>query len=295
MSLDVTSEDTTPEDGRAGAWFDPTGGGSLNAAEVLAQAAGGQAVLLGETHDSACNHRWQMHVCAGLLAHRAYIVIGFEMFPARLNPVLADWVAGGLEEEAFAERAEWGTVWGFDIALYMPIFRFARDNGIEMIGLNCRRGLVREVGQLGWEGIPEADREGLTPAAPASPAHRQYLFDITGGARPGREARSADDPAFDRFVRAQQTWDRAFACRLADRHRRPDAPLVVGIIGRGHLEFGGGTPAQLADLGISRTTVLLPHRTGDVARDGQGDAMCVMPATLAGEEPAPRIRGDGSP
>lgn len=295
MSLDAMPEGTTPENCRAGAWFDPTGGRALTAAEVLARAAVGQAVLLGEIHDRACDHRWQMHVCAGLLGHRADIVIGFEMFPASLNPVLEDWVAGGLEEEVFAERAEWEDVWGFDIELYMPLFRFARDNGIEMIGLNCRRGLVREVGRLGWEGIPDADREGLTPPAPASSAHRQYLFDITGGNRPGREALSAADPAFDRFVRAQQTWDRAFACRLAERHRRPDAPLVVGIIGRGHLEFGGGTPAQLADLGISRTMVLLPHRLSEAAREGQANAMCVMPTELADEVPATRHRGDGPP
>lgn len=34
-------------------------------------------------------------------------------------------------------------------------------------------------------------------------------------------------------------------------------PVVIGIIGCGHLEYGQGTPYQLSDLGISDTAVLL--------------------------------------
>jgi hypothetical protein len=71
-------------------------------------------------------------------------------------------------------------------------------------------------------------------------------------------ATSATDPEFDRFVRAQKTWDRAFACNIAEAHGAANATLVVGIIGRGHLQYGYGTPARLADLGISDAAVLLP-------------------------------------
>ncbi|RKT35024.1 putative iron-regulated protein [Roseovarius halotolerans] len=262
---------------RAGDWFEPGSGAAMRHEAVLARAAGAPAVLLGETHDRADIHRWQAHVIAGLMAHRRDIVVGFEMFPARLTPVLAEWVAGGLDEAGFLERAEWRQVWNFDPELYMPIFRLCRDFGLEMIGLNCRRGLVSEVGKLGWEGVPEPEREGLTPACAASPDYRRFLFEITGGPHPDRTAQTPDDPAFDRFVRAQQTWDRAFACRIAARLNEPDKPLVVGIIGRGHLEYRGGTPAQLEDLGVAGAAVLLPHDLGRPHAAGQADAVCVMP------------------
>jgi Haem-binding uptake, Tiki superfamily, ChaN len=45
------------------------------------------------------------------------------------------------------------------------------------------------------------------------------------------------DPSLDRFIRAQQTWDRAFACNIARALIESDPPLVVGIIGRGHLDM----------------------------------------------------------
>ncbi|MEP3332429.1 ChaN family lipoprotein [Sedimentitalea sp.] len=260
----------------AGTWVSPADGRDLSHAEVIAKASQSQVVLLGEQHDRADNHRWQMHVAAGLLAHRSDMVMGFEMFPARLTPVLMEWSLGGLSESEFLERSEWHEVWRFDPELYAPIFRFCRDHTIPMIGLNCRRELVSEVGKDGWDAIPESLREGLTPALPATPDYRQYLFEITGGLRPGRAAQSAQDPAFDRFVRAQQTWDRAFACRIAGIAQQPEAPLAVGIIGRGHLEFGYGTPSQLRSLDVSNITVLLPQDQLAPVIPNIADAVCLM-------------------
>ena len=37
--------------------------------------------------------------------------------------------------------------------------------------------------------------------------------------------------------------------------------LVVGIVGKGHAEYGDGIPHQLADLGIANAAVLLPWDT----------------------------------
>lgn len=243
---------------RPATWLLPKAGTVVSHNALIAEMAGKSAVLLGETHDRYDIHRWQLHVLSGLLAHRADIVVGFEMFPRRVQPALDKWVAGVLSEEAFLEETEWKSVWGFPDELYMPLFHFCRQYAVPMKALNCRRALVTEVGKLGWEEIPEMDRDGVTPAKPATPAYRNYLFDLTGGGPVSRRASSAQDPAFDRFVRAQQTWDRAFACNIAGAIDENDGALVVGIIGRGHLEFGHGTPYQLADLGIQDAAVLLP-------------------------------------
>lgn len=245
-------------------WLVPGTGETVPHNRLMAQMAGKSAVLLGESHDRYDIHRWQLHVLAGLYAHRTDVVVGFEMFPRRVQPALDKWVAGALSDVAFLEEAEWRTVWGFPADLYMPIFHFCRQYGVAMKALNCRRALVTEVGKLGWDEIPVGDRDGVTPAKPATAGYRQYLFDITGGSRPDRQATSPDDPAFDRFVRAQQTWDRAFACNIAEAIGEHGPALVVGIIGRGHLEYGHGTPYQLADLGIQDVAVLLPTDTETV-------------------------------
>jgi hypothetical protein len=75
------------------------------------------------------------------------------------------------------------------------------------------------------------------------------------------ETPELNDPKFKRFVAVQLTWDRAMAERLADVRLGGGEPLVVGIVGLGHLVYGYGISHQLEDLGIPGAAVLLPWET----------------------------------
>lgn len=237
-------------------WFAPAQARTIAASEVLDDAATADIVMLGETHDRAEIHRWQMHVVAALHARRPNIAVGYEMFQRRQQPVLDRWVTGELSTDAFLLEADWFDVWGFDPEIYLPLFHFCRQHRVRMLAINCYRALVTRVRKEGWDAIPEAERDGLTPSAPPTDGYRQYLADITGGFRGGGGMPSI---APDGFIAAQQTWDRAFAVNMKRARDVADPPLVVGIIGRGHLEFGHGTPYQLRDLGVTNQRVLLPH------------------------------------
>jgi uncharacterized iron-regulated protein len=260
------------------------------ATDVIATAARRQVVLLGEHHDNADHHRWQLQVLAALHAQRPDMVIGFEMFPRRVQPVLDRWVAGELSEAEFLRLSDWSRVWGFDPQLYLPMFHFARLNRIPMIALNVERTLVRQVGAGGWDSVPEAQREGVTrPAAPAAAyaARLRETFEMhmprAAGSQPGSQPGSAHgsapiadaDARFNRFLEAQLTWDRAMAEALARRARAPSAPLVVGVMGSGHLQFGQGVPEQLRALGVPDTYTMIPF---DLAA---GETCAKPPATLA--------------
>ena len=235
-------------------------GKTLPFQSLMQEMAKKSVVMLGETHDIAEVHRWQLHVAATLYALRPDMMMGFEMFPRRLQSVLDEWVDGKLDTKTFLEKSEWLGVWGFPAELYLPLFHFCRQNKIRMLALNCYRELVTRVGKLGWDAIPEAERDGLTPAAPPT----EDYYDRLAGYRkhdPGASPPSMPAPDRERFMRAMQTWDRAFACNIVHAlNEIPEGkpkPIVIGIIGRGHLEYGQGTPYQLADLGITDTAVLL--------------------------------------
>lgn len=238
-------------------WLCPETGRAIPQGELMRAMARKRAVLLGETHDIAEIHRWQLHVIAFLHMIRPEMAVGFEMFPRRVQAVLDAWTDGEMDTAAFLDRCEWWQVWGFDPALYLPLFHFCRQQRVKMLALNCHRPLVTRVGQVGWDAIPLEERDGLTPSAPATTAYRAYLEGLMGGSAIDRPA-SAPSSISDRFLRAQQTWDRAFACGIADHLARAPDDLVIGIIGRGHLEYGHGTPHQLRDLGIADVAVLLP-------------------------------------
>lgn len=242
-----------------------------------------RVVLLGETHTRYDIHRWQLHIAAGLLATRGKVALGFEMFPRRVQPLLDDFVAGRWTDPAdFLNAVGWGEVWRYDAALYLPLFHFCRQFGLPMYALNCERPLVTRVGKEGWDSVPQAERDDLTPARPATEAYRAHLAAIAG--HPRDPAKAGPRMDLERFVRAQQTWDRAFACNIARVLADDDPPVVVGIIGRGHLEFGHGTPAQLADLGITDVTVLLPTDDDFVpgTQAGIADALFRLPDAANG-------------
>lgn len=263
------------------AWVVPTDKGpvAVPAIEVLERATRASVVLLGEQHDSAAHHRWQRDTLDALHAIRPNMVVGFEMFPVRLQPVLDRWVAGELSQSEFLAQTDWNNVWGFDAKLYLPLFEFARAHRVQMLALNVERALVREVGKVGFDAVPESKRAGITRPAAASEAYVDWLFDIYGKHRkpdPARPAITRDDPAFRRFVDAQQTWDRAMAQALGQVAARVGRPLVVGIMGSGHIVRGFGVPHQLRDLGVRDVASLLPWSRDDACSElvpGYADAV----------------------
>jgi uncharacterized iron-regulated protein len=313
--------------GSYGGWIDVKTGRSIDRGELFGDLVAKNAVvLLGESHTDVDHHLWQLHTVSALYGRGGNIVIGFEAFPRRLQSVLDDWIAGKLTDEAFLKASEWRQVWGYDAALYMPLFQFARLNRIPMIALNVERTLVSEVGQKGWDAVPVSEREGLSEPAPASAGYQRELarvYVVKKSMPPGAadrlmagqgpapaepdEAAVTDaltQPEFKRFVAAQQTWDRAMAQGLADAKRKYSNATVVGILGSGHVEEGYGVPHQLKDLGVAELRTFIPESVAAAcAHVGTSYADAVFTLPRADETPPPERprlgvlleQGDGAP
>jgi uncharacterized iron-regulated protein len=265
-------------------------------AELISDMARREVVLLGEQHDDADHHRWQLQTLAALHAVRPDMVIGFEAFPRRVQPELDRWTSGALGTSEFLKRVEWDKVWGFPPELYLPLLHFARINRIPVVALNVERSLTEVVGAKGWDALPPQQREGLTrPAAPQA-AYEASLFDVYKEHAPRRAtgaAASTKDAAFRNFVEAQTTWDRAMAEALANRIEGAGAarPLAVGIVGAGHVRGGHGVVHQLRDLGINRVGTLLAVPADSDCTELVGplaDAVFALPAARD-ETPPPRL------
>ncbi|PKO50029.1 MAG: hypothetical protein CVU28_13885, partial [Betaproteobacteria bacterium HGW-Betaproteobacteria-21] len=123
--------------------------------------------------------------------------------------------------------------------------------------------------------------------------HREHA-DMRGH-KPAQVRRT--DAAFRNFVDAQLAWDRAMAEALARPLATPlregaAKPLVVGIMGSGHLRFGHGVPHQLRDLGVHNLGTLLPVSAAAPCADipeGLADAVFAVPALPATPPPPPRL------
>ena len=278
----------------AGTWMIPAGA-RLDAREAIARAAQRSIVLLGEVHDNPEHHRWQLQTLAGLHALRPDMVIGFEMFPRRVQNALDRWVAGEFSEADFLKASDWNTVWRFDPGLYMPLFHFARMNRIPMVALNISDPLRNAVRKGGFDGVPPAEREGLERPAAAKGAYLDRLLEVfrehdRGGKKRAGAAR--DDPDFRRFVEMQELWDGAMAQALRAAQARPGRPLVVGIMGRGHVAHGDGVPYQLKALGVTDVTTLLPWDEDNDCKElvaGLADAVFGVNAPARAKSPGPLL------
>jgi len=259
----------------AGQWRSPATNIPIAHGALIDAMAKRPIVLLGETHTNTEHHRWQLHTVAALYGRNPNMVLGFEAFPRSVQPVLDRWVRGELSDIEFLKQTEWFKVWRFDPGLYLPLFHFARQNRIPMVALNVGRELIELVRKDGWKAVPIDSREGVGDPAPPTPTFLHYHANVYadhekrkgnhGGTEKPKEPvlPELDDPDFVRFVAAMQTWDRAMAEGLATASRREGDPLVVGIIGRGHLHYGFGITYQLNDLGITGAATLLPWDPDD--------------------------------
>jgi uncharacterized iron-regulated protein len=247
---------------------------------VLAHAARARLVLLGERHDVAEDHRWQLDVLAGLAALRAHLVVGFEAFSRRDQATLETWSRGGLSVDDLLARSP---------DVYLPLLHFTRRHRMPSVALNVDRDLVARVGRTGWAQVPPSDRHGVGDPAPPAPAYTERLLATYAEHTCRPQATVRGTPGFARFVEAQLLWDRAMAEALAAAAARNREALVVGIVGSGHLEHGHGIPHQLAALGWRDVVVLLPRDVATACADvtpGLADAVFGI-APLAAEAPAP--------
>ncbi len=263
----ATSRNTVP----VGAWVEPASRRvHTTMPAMLAKRA---VVLLGEQHDEVEHHRWQLHTITALHGERPDMLLGFEMFPRRTQPVLDRWSAGELAEADFLTQVDWQQAWGMDAALYLPLFHFAREHRLPMLALNVDRSTASRVAAQGFALVPTGEREGVGEPAPARDAYRARLAEIFTMHPHARGAPGADPGLFERFIRGQLFWDRAMAEVIANAaHATPQA-LVVGIMGRGHIEYGDGVPFQLGALGVIDVATALPWHAGNDYPAGIADLL----------------------
>ncbi len=289
-----------------GRWLDPASGEVLASEPLMQLLSRPQIVLLGESHTMAVHHRWQAYMLAALHSRHANMAVGFEMLPRHAQPVLDAWTSGKLSEQEFLEQSGWREVWGYDPGYYLPLLHFVRQHRLPAVALNVDRDLVSRVGGEGWDSLGDDERSGLSDPAPASSEYRHSLAQLyahkqslrtqqeDGEIEPGEaqldEIKNSEE--FSHFVDAQLTWDRAMAEALAVTRRGDPTMLVVGIVGRGHMEHGYGIPHQLADLGIDDVEVLLPLDGDESCDDLAADlarAVFVVEVGTA-HAPPPRAR-----
>ena len=206
-------------------------------------------VLVGERHDQASHHRGQLEVIKILVAEGVPVSIGMEMMRSDSQASLDAWVDGKLDEDEF--KVIYQDNWNFPWALYRPIFIFARDHRIPMVGLNVARGITRQVAREGFDSLSASQRQGLPfVTCRVDKDYMAYIREAYG-------AHGHGNMNFEHFCEAQLTWDKTMAARALQYLAKAPERLLVILAGTGHARKGG-IPRQIEILGGAPYQVVLP-------------------------------------
>ncbi|MBF0447999.1 MAG: ChaN family lipoprotein [Magnetococcales bacterium] len=237
---------------------------TLSATDSFAQLAQNQVVLIGESHTDPGHHAVQLEVIRGLQTERPNLAIGLEMMPRHFQPQLDEWIKGGLSETDFLDAVEWYFTWGYEAELYLPIFRFAREQKIPLVALNLKREIVHQVRVKGVDDVEQSIKDQLPTVAPASSDYRIRLREVFDS-----HPMMSKMGHFDQFVQAQQVWDGVMAEQIVQWLKKNPDGLLVGLAGSGHIIHGHGIPHQLRVRQIEHIATLLPWTTGEEWVDSQ--------------------------
>lgn len=234
-------------DGRTGA--------PLSAPEFTERLRLAQVVYAGERHNSRASHAAQLRVLEQVYALDPAVAVGIEMLPRTLQPQLDSYLDGRFDTADFLAAVDWDHTWGFDFALYQPLFEFCKRHGLPMYALNAPRDLAKAVRQRGVIGLTASERSDLPSGYPwpAPEAHRiaiQHVFARHSFGDEDKRTPEERRTAFDRFYAAQLVWDESMAQGVVEILGRPHPPKrIVVLAGSGHVgRFA--IPARAARRGI---------------------------------------------
>ncbi|WP_158257721.1 ChaN family lipoprotein [Haliangium sp. UPWRP_2] len=274
--------------GQGGLFFavrDGKNGSPVSPAALADRLAAARAIYVGEHHNSVLSHHAQLYIVSQVYRlgradgetgsgptspEGRDLAVGLEMLPRRLQPQLDAYLAGAIDEEGFLSAVDWSHTWGFDFALYRPIFDFCRTHGLRMYALNAPRELPRAVRQRGLAGLSPEELAQLPSGVPwpMPEPHRRFVRDIFNQhgapAKTPSPAEAAErDAAFERFYAAQLVWDESMAQAVAEilapgpKNPRPPGRLII-LAGVGHVGLYA-MPARAARRGAPASLTFAPQ------------------------------------
>jgi uncharacterized iron-regulated protein len=210
-------------------------------------------VLVGEHHNNAAHHAAQLDVIRSLQGAGRKVAIGLEMFRKDSQKDLDRWVDGQISDARFKQIFQ--DNWSYGWKMYKPIFAYAREHHIPMIGLNVAREITAQVAYHGFDSLTAEQRgslEGIT--CNVTPEYRDFIGQAYGAHGHGKMN-------FEGFCEAQLVWDTAMAVNAVTYLKENPETVMVLLSGSGHARKLG-IPSQLDKLGPWPYVVVLPETKG---------------------------------
>ncbi len=245
---------------------------------MLADVVRADVVFLGEQHDDPNTHRLEAAVVEGLRRRGADVTLSLEMFERDVQPVLDDYLAGKVSEDAFLKGAR---PWPRYATDYRTLVEIARAEKWPVIAANVPRRLASETAKTGRSGI-----NGLGPddralvarelECPLDAYFERFSESMGGHPASGSDAVSADErkATNERYYFSQCVKDETMAESIAGALERTAGRPIVHVNGAFHSDFGQGTVERIRRRATGRRIAvvsILPIKDIDAAAPSAED------------------------
>ena len=206
--------------------------------DMMKKAAVYKVIFAGESHNEYSHHANQLALIEYLNNSKKKTAIAMEMVQYKYLNVVNDFVKGRITEKEMLDGIDYYNNWSFDYSLYAPIFRYARDNNIDIIPLNIEREITSKVYKGQIDNLTEEQMLALPECMRI--INNEYENKIKSIFK----MHAGSTNKFTDFFISQNIWDEIMAKHLADyRKANPDTSIAV-ICGNGHAGKNSGIPLR---------------------------------------------------
>jgi uncharacterized iron-regulated protein len=282
----------------------------------------GQALFIGEHHDSAMDHLMQADIITKVReAHPKSsgvpMAVGLEAIQRKFQPALDAYGRGELSEAGLRVAVEWDKRWSWPFERYLPALRSAREAGATLLALNVDSEdlatvQVSSFRELGPERMAQyiPDSEGFA-AFCATTAFKEYCDYVVRPSyvlhkqlgllrRDKMGGELAEDLTFRNFLSSRLLSDESMGSHTAGWLKRNPGGVAIALVGNDHVKFGCGAAARcgraMGGIQHVRTLLLNPTNADTSPRTGLSSAKLPLTALqLQYTSETPNGGDDGSP
>ena len=229
-----------------------------------------RAVVVAESHLDAQHHSVQYRVVQALRRYTqgrlhqsdAPLAIGLEHFYRQHQRFLDQYVDGSISLEQLLAATRFEQTFGYDARLWQPIWEFAREHRIPLVGLNAPFELMQLIAHYGLEQLPSRLYEVLPPdmQVHGNRAHRERFMRAMRAMGVDAHGEAANDPdALQRMYESQVVWDEYMSESAALWLQRHPTACMCVLAGTGHVEGRTGLPDRLARRSGSPAFTIVPY------------------------------------
>jgi uncharacterized iron-regulated protein len=118
--------------------------------ELLKDIEDAQIIYCGDFHTLTRSQYTALKILRALTEQGRKIYLGLEMIPNTVENIANDYVDNEISEKEFLDEINYERVWGFPWKNYQPLFEFARQHQIPILGLNSHEGGHQPLPQRDW-------------------------------------------------------------------------------------------------------------------------------------------------